>query len=58
MFRGCGVFAESERHAATPSYSAVIVRERGRSSIPETLEFLPRGLWDTGCSAFAGHDRG
>ena len=36
----------------------VIVRESGRSSIPETAVLKPRGLWNTGSSAFAEHDSG
>src|SRR5262245_26799473 len=28
----------------------------GRPTIPETAVFKPRGLWNTGCPAFAEHD--
>ena len=45
-----------QRREIAKSYSVVIVRERGRSSIPETAMIESRKPRRTGCPAFAGHD--
>ena len=48
--------SDAMRREIAASYSVVIVREGGRSSIPEAAVIEPRGRGVLGSPAFAGDD--